>query len=250
MPVLFISDLHLCAVRPGKLDLFTSLLRGPARKAEALYILGDLFEAWAGDDDRTPPHPEVTAELAGFTRAGGRLYLLRGNRDYLLGGEFARATGGQLLADETTILLQGRKVLLMHGDTLCTRDVKYQLYRRLVNNRYAIRLFLRVPFSIRKNIWHGVRNFTRRTTARKPPYLIDVHQAAVEKTMRRHEVQDLIHGHTHRQGVHEFSLDGLPARRYVLGDWYESDCVLVADENGLRMWRVQDYLNNFGAARG
>jgi len=244
MPVLFISDLHLCAERPDKLVLFQSLLRGPARKAGVLYILGDLFEAWAGDDDRTPPHPEVIVELAGFTRAGGRLFLMRGNRDYLLGGEFARATGGQMLDDETMVLLQGRKVLLMHGDTLCSRDVKYQLYRRLVNNRFSIRTFLRVPFSIRHTIWHGVRKLTRRTTARKPPYLIDVHQPSVEKVMRRHEVLDLIHGHTHRQGIHEFALDGRPARRYVLGDWYESDCVLVADEIGLRMWRVQDYLDS------
>jgi len=245
MPDLFISDLHLCAERPDKLELFKSLLRGPALKAGSLYILGDLFEAWAGDDDRSPPHPDVTAELAAFTRAGGRLYLMRGNRDYLLGAEFARTTGGQLLEDETTVMLQGRKVLLMHGDTLCSRDVKYQLYRRLVNNRFSIKLFLRVPFSLRRGIWHGVRSLTRRTTARKPPYIIDVHHATVEKVMRKHDVLTLIHGHTHRQGVHEFLLDGRPAGRYVLGDWYESDCVLVADENGLRMWRVQDYVQGY-----
>jgi UDP-2,3-diacylglucosamine hydrolase len=243
MSVLFISDLHLGDERPDKLELFEALLRGPARKAGALYILGDLFEAWAGDDDRTPPHPEITAELAGFTRAGGRLFLMRGNRDYLLGQKFAQATGGQLLNDETTIILNGRKTLLMHGDTLCTKDVKYQLYRRIVNNRLAISLFLLVPFSIRHRIWHGIRDITRRTTARKAPYIIDVQQIAVEKTMRRHEVLDLIHGHTHRQGMHEFSLGDQPARRYVLGDWYESDCVLVADANGLRMWGVKDYLD-------
>ena len=242
MSVLFISDLHLCDERPDKLELFKALLRGPARQAGSLYILGDLFEAWAGDDDRTPPHPEIIAALSGFTRAGGRLLLMRGNRDYLLGREFAHATGGQLVDDETTIMLHGRKILLMHGDTLCTRDVKYQLYRRLVNNRLAIRLFLHVPFSLRHSIWHGIRGITRRTTARKAPCIIDVQQNAVEKAMRRHDVLDLIHGHTHRQGVHEFSLCGRSARRYVLGDWYESDCVLVADENGLRMWRVADYL--------
>ena len=244
MSVLFISDLHLGDERPDKLELFQALLRGPARTAEALYILGDLFEAWAGDDDRTPPHPEITSELAGFTRAGGRLFLMRGNRDYLLGRDFALATGGQLIDDETAIILHDRKTLLMHGDTLCTRDVKYQLYRRLVNNRLAIKLFLCVPFSIRHRIWHGIRDLTRRTTARKTPYIIDAQQTAVEKVMRRHDVLDLIHGHTHRQGVHEFMLDGRPARRYVLGDWYESDCVLVADANGLQMWRIADYLRN------
>lgn len=244
MSVLFISDLHLCEERTQKLDLFKALLLGPARKAEALYILGDLFEAWAGDDDRTPPHPEITTELAGFTRAGGRLLLMRGNRDYLLGQKFAHATGGHLLNDETAILLHGRKTLLMHGDTLCTRDVKYQIYRRLVNNRFSINLFLQLPFPVRHRVWHSVREITRRTTARKPPYIVDVHQPAVEQIMRQYDVFDLIHGHTHRQGIHDFSLDGQPARRYVLGDWYENDSVLVADENGLRMWGVKDYLNS------
>ena len=243
MSVLFISDLHLCDERPDKLELFKALLRGPARTAGALYILGDLFEAWAGDDDRTPPHPEITAALAGFSRAGGRLFLMRGNRDYLLGREFSHATGAQLIDDETAIILHGRKTLLMHGDTLCTKDVKYQLYRRLVNNRLAIKLFLSVPFSIRHRIWHGLRDITRRTSTRKAPYIIDAQQTAVEKTMQRHGVLDLIHGHTHRQGVHDFLLGGRPARRYVLGDWYESDCVLVADANGLRMWGVGDYLD-------
>jgi UDP-2,3-diacylglucosamine hydrolase len=242
MSVLFISDLHLCNERPDKLELFKALLRGPARKAESLYILGDLFEAWAGDDDRTPPHPEIITELAAYTRDGGSLFLMRGNRDYLLGREFARATGGQLVDDETTIMIQGKKILLMHGDTLCTRDVKYQLYRRIVNNRLAIMLFLLVPYPLRYRIWHGIRDITRRTTARKTPYIIDVQQTAVENAMLRHNVHDLIHGHTHRQGVHDFSLGGRPARRYVLGDWYAGDCVLVADENGLRMWRVAEYL--------
>lgn len=244
MSVLFVSDLHLSDERPDKIRLFKSLLRGPARKAEALYILGDLFEAWAGDDDMTPPHPEITSELAGFTRSGRPLFLMRGNRDYLLGRDFARATGGQLLDDETVIRLQGKNVLLMHGDTLCTRDVQYQIYRRLVNNSLSTRLFRHIPFTLRNLIWHGVRNITRRTTARKPPYIIDVHQATVEKVLRKYGVLDLIHGHTHRQGIHTFMLNGRPAQRYVLGDWYVDDCVLVADENGLRMWRVQDYVNS------
>lgn len=244
MTTLFISDLHLGDERPEKLELFKSLLTGPARKAGTLYILGDLFEAWAGDDDVTPPHPAIIEALAGFSRTGGRLFLMRGNRDYLLGRTFARATGGELLKDETTIMLDGRKVLLMHGDTLCTRDVQYQLYRRLVNNRFSIRLFLQLPFAIRRRIWHGVREITRRTTSRKLPYLIDVHQPAVEKALCRHDAECLIHGHTHRPGVHEFMLDGRTARRYVLGDWYEGDCVLVGNAGGLRMWRVQDYLDS------
>lgn len=242
MAVLFISDLHLCAERPDKLALFQSLLATAARNADCLYILGDLFEAWAGDDDHTPPHPEVIATLAGFTRAGGQLFIMRGNRDYLLGEKFARASGARLLPDESTIPLSGSKILIMHGDTLCTRDVKYQIFRRLVNNRIAIRLFLLMPFPLRNFIWHGIRHLTRKTTARKSPYVINVDQSAVEKCMRRHEVQNLIHGHTHRPGIHDFTLAGKPVRRYVLGDWYENDNVLVADNNGLRLMRVREYL--------
>lgn len=243
MHTLFISDLHLCDERPDKLILFQELLRGPARQAGALYILGDLFEAWAGDDDQTPPHRAIIAELMDYTRSGGRLFIMRGNRDYLLGEVFACATGGRLIKDETVIHINDRKILLMHGDTLCTRDVKYQMYRRMVNNRLAINLFMRMPFTLRHRIWHGVRNITRRTTARKPPYILDVDQPTVEKIMRCHGVHDLIHGHTHRQAIHEFTLDGKPARRYVLGDWYVQDSVLVADKEGLRLMLVEEFLN-------
>ncbi|MBI4006634.1 MAG: UDP-2,3-diacylglucosamine diphosphatase [Gammaproteobacteria bacterium] len=244
MHTLFISDLHLCNERPEKLTLFKKLLRGPARKADALYILGDLFEAWAGDDDDTPPHPEIISELAEYTAAGARLYIMRGNRDYLLGQDFAAKTGGHLIDDPAIIKLGGKKTLLMHGDTLCTGDVKYQIYRRIVNNAITIKLFLAMPFSLRAKIWHGIRNLTRKTTQNKSPYIMDVHQPAVAKAMLRNGVFDLIHGHTHKQAIHEFALNGQTARRFVLGDWYERDCVLVADNRGLRLLGVQDYLNS------
>lgn len=243
MSTLFISDLHLCDERPGKVDLFKKLLRGPARAAEALYILGDLFEAWAGDDDRTSPHPEVIAGLADYTRSGGKLFFMRGNRDFLIGKVFARNTGATILADPTIIDLYGTKTLLMHGDTLCTRDVKYQAYRRVVNNRFSICLFLMVPYALREKIWHGIRNITRETTARKLPGIVDVHQPAVNKAMRKNAVRNLIHGHTHKQGVHEFGLDGKTVKRLVLGDWYVDDSVLVVDGSSMRLMRVEEYLN-------
>jgi len=243
MQTLFISDLHLSDERPDKINLFKKLLRGPALKAEALYILGDLFEAWAGDDDITPPHPEIISELSEFTLAGGRLNLMRGNRDYLLGKQFAHKTGGQLIEDPALIDLYGTKTLIMHGDTLCTSDFKYQLFRQIVNNRFSIGLFLLLPYSLRHKIWHGIRNITRKTTARKSHYLIDVSQSAVEKIMLEFNVFTLIHGHTHHEAVHEFDLNGYTAQRYVLSDWYKKDGVLVADYSGLRMMRVEDYLN-------
>ena len=241
--VLFISDLHLSDERPEKITLFKSLLEGPARNADALYILGDLFEAWAGDDDITPPHPEIIDMLSDFTGSGGKLYLMRGNRDFLLGKKFARDTGAELLGDIELIELNGNKTLLMHGDTLCTRDVLYQIYRCIVNNNFTITLFMALPYSLRVKIWHGIRNITRNTSKNKSPCIIDVYQPEVEKIMARYNVTDLIHGHTHKQAVHEFMLDCKPARRFVLGDWYEKDCVLLADSNGLRMIGVQECVN-------
>lgn len=243
MSTLFISDLHLCNVRPDKIELFKRLLRGPARNAEALYILGDLFEAWAGDDDRTSPHPEVIDELANYSRSGCKLFFMRGNRDFLIGRLFAENTGSTLLPDPVTIDLYGTSTLLMHGDKLCTRDIKYQVYRRLVNNRFSIRLFLMVPYGLREKIWHGIRKVTSSTTARKSPDIVDVHQPAVENIMRKSGVRHLIHGHTHKQGVHEFSLDGKTVKRLVLGDWYVDDSVLVADADSLKLMRVEEYLN-------
>lgn len=242
--VLFISDLHLSDERPEKTSLFKSLLEGPARKVNALYILGDLFEAWAGDDDSTPPHPEIINMLSDYTGSGGKLYMMRGNRDFLLGKKFALDTGANLLGDIELIELNGNKTLLMHGDTLCTRDVMYQVYRRIVNNNFTISLFMSLPYSLRVKIWHGVRNFTRNTNKNKSPYIVDVHQPEVEKIMSSYNVTDLIHGHTHKQAIHEFMLNNKPARRLVLGDWYEKDCVLLADSNGLQMMGVQECVNN------
>ncbi|MEE9552245.1 MAG: UDP-2,3-diacylglucosamine diphosphatase [Gammaproteobacteria bacterium] len=243
METLFISDLHLSSERPDKLALFKALLQGPARQANALYILGDLFEAWAGDDDDTPPHPEIISELAAYTQSGAHFYIMRGNRDYLLGKRFAQETGGEFINDPNIIELNGKRILLMHGDTLCTGDVSYQIYRRIVNNPVSICLFKMVPFSLRKKIWHDLHKLAHKTTQYKSPYITDVHQATVERTMSRHNVFDLIHGHTHKQATHEFALNGQAATRMVLGDWYDSDCVLVADNDGLQMMRIQDYLN-------
>lgn len=244
MHTLFISDLHLSNERPDKLNLFKNLLNGRAREADAIYILGDLFEAWAGDDDDTPPHPEIISTLANFTGQGKTVYLMRGNRDYLLGNTFARKTGVTTILDPTEITLYGTRILLMHGDTLCTRDVKYQIFRRIINNSLSIKIFMLLPFLLRKRIWHGIRSVTRNTTTRKSPYLIDVHQPAVEKIMCETGIAVLIHGHTHKEGIHEFTLNGEKATRYVLGDWYENDSVLVADKNGLHLMDVKSYLDD------
>ena len=241
---LFISDLHLCNERPEKLALFRQLLRGPARNADTLYILGDLFESWAGDDDSTPPHPDIVRELTEYSASGGKLAIMRGNRDFLLGPTFIKATGATQLKDPTIINLYGKQVLLSHGDTLCTRDIPYQVFRLLVNNPVVIPIFLALPYSLRYRLWHRIRFVTKRSAYNKSPDITDVHQPAVEKVMHRKQVHILIHGHTHREGIHEFSMDGITARRYVLGDWYDSDSVLVATNASLQLMRVQAYLDS------
>ena len=243
MTTLFISDLHLCAERPEKLALFKRLLQGPARDAESLYILGDLFEAWAGDDDSTPPHGEIIAELMAYTQSGARLYIMRGNRDYLMSKQFAEKTGGQLLDDETLITLNGEKILLMHGDTLCTEDVKYQIFRRIVNNVFSRNFFMCFPYNLRTKIWHKIRGAAKRSAEKKSEYLSDVHQATVETKMKKYDVLCLIHGHTHRQAIHEFKLEGQDAKRIVMGDWYLDDSILVSNEKGFNLFAVDDYIN-------
>ena len=243
MTTLFISDLHLCAERPEKLALFKRLLQGPARDAESLYILGDLFEAWAGDDDSTPPHGEIIAELMAYTQSGARLFVMRGNRDYLMSKQFAEKTGGQLLDDETLITLNGEKILLMHGDTLCTEDVKYQIFRRIVNNVFSRNFFMCFPYNLRTKVWHKIRGAAKRSAEKKSEYLSDVHQATVETKMKKYDVLCLIHGHTHRQAIHEFKLEGQDAKRIVMGDWYLDDSILVSNEKGFNLFAVDDYIN-------
>jgi UDP-2,3-diacylglucosamine hydrolase len=243
MTTLFISDLHLCATRPEKVELFKKLLQGPAQQAEALYILGDLFEAWAGDDDSTPPHGEIVAELKAYVDSGKQFFIMRGNRDYLLSQRFAKLTNGKLLDDEVVITLDNGNVLLMHGDTLCTDDVKYQVFRKIVNNLLSRNIFMCFPYKLRTKVWHKIRGAAKKSVDKKSDYLTDVNQDSVEQKMKKHNVHTLIHGHTHRQAIHQFKLNGVDVKRIVLGDWYQSDSVLVSDGNEMELLGVQDYIN-------
>ncbi|MCK5497547.1 MAG: UDP-2,3-diacylglucosamine diphosphatase, partial [Gammaproteobacteria bacterium] len=161
---------------------------------------------------------------------------------YLMSRQFTEKTGGQLLNDETQINLNGEKILLMHGDTLCTEDVKYQVFRRLVNNVFSRNFFMCFPYHLRTKIWHKIRSATKKSAQNNSGYLTDVYQPTVEKMMKKHGTLHLIHGHTHRQAVHEFKLDGQDATRIVLGDWIQGDSVLVADNKGLSLVGVEEYI--------
>lgn len=242
MTTLIVSDLHLCAARPDKLELFLGFLAAARQRARALYILGDLFEVWLGDDDSTPPHPQVIAALAALSTAGITVAVARGNRDFLFGRRFAAATGATLLADYTVLELGGERALLTHGDLLCTRDVKYQRFRRIVRNPLVQAAFLALPLARRSRIARGTQAGTQASMQTKREGIMDVDQDTVATLMRRYDVTLLIHGHTHRPAEHHFERDAAACRRIVLGDWYEQDSVLVCDERGQRAWRVTDWL--------
>ncbi len=214
---LLVSDLHLSPEHPALTALFLHWLRARAGAAAALYILGDLFDAWIGDDDDT--YREVEAALAALTAGGTRCLLMRGNRDFLLGRRFAQRTGCTLLADPTRTMLAGEPVLLMHGDLLCTDDIPYRRFRRRVRNPVVQWLFLRQPLEKRRRIAADYRRRSAAAMAEKTAAIMDVNTAAVARRMRRHQSQRLIHGHTHRPADHRLLLDGVPAWRHVLADW-------------------------------
>lgn len=229
---LFIADLHLCEEEPAITAGFLAFLRRDARQADALYILGDLFEAWIGDDDPTPLHAEIAAALDELRLAGVPCYFIHGNRDFLLGQRFAKASGMRLLPEEQLLVLYGRRVLIMHGDTLCTDDEGYQRFRRKVHRRWIQKLFLSLPLALRQRIAQKMRDGSKRANRSKEMAIMDVNAEAVIDAMNRHQVQYLIHGHTHRPAIHTLSVNGLQGERAVLGAWHHEGSMIKvsADE--------------------
>ena len=226
MTVLFISDLHLTAGDAETTRRFVDFMEGPARAARELYILGDLFEAWIGDDDDDPRLAPIVAALRDLTRAGVACALMHGNRDFLLGPRFCAATGARLLGDYERITLNGQPVLLTHGDLLCTDDTRYMTLRAELRSAGWQRDFLARPLEERRQIASDLRQLSATEIAAKDDYIMDVNQAAVERTMRDHDVTLLMHGHTHRPAVHRFELGGRPAARIVLGAWYHDPSIV------------------------
>ncbi len=243
METLFISDLHLSPARPEKLELFKNLLRGRARQAAALYILGDLFDNfWVGNDDRTPPNPDIIQELLAFSQVNENLFIIRGNRELMLDASFKTVSGCTVLADNTVIELDGVKVLLSHGDIFCSRDIGYQRYRRFMESGFTRYVFPRLPYRLRIALSHGLRPLIRKSSVKKPKDIIDVDQVTLEQAMLECGVQYVIHGHTHRPGLYRFQLNDRAATRIVLGDWYQDDAVLVCEKGEKKAMRVAEYL--------
>ncbi len=235
MTTLFISDLHLDGTRPDITAQFLDFLEREARRARALYILGDLFEAWIGDDDPDPDKRRVIQGLRAVTAGGVQTFLIHGNRDFLIGKRFCRETGIELLTDGTVIELYGRRVLLMHGDLLCIDDHAYQRLRRIVRNPLVQFVMRRLTLRQRLNLAERMRAGSKEHIASMDiaaPQIMDVNQDEVRRTLARFGVDCIIHGHTHRPAVHEMQIDGKAALRIVLGDWYEQGSVLRWDERG------------------
>ena len=218
---LFVSDLHLTAERPEANDKFFGFMERTARGATALYVLGDLFEVWIGDDGVAEKfNGSVVGAFSALVKSGTPLYLMHGNRDFLLGKRFCAATGGTLLEDPAVVDVDGTPTLLMHGDTLCTDDVDYQRWRRKARNRFLQAVFLLMSLERRRKISVKGREKSRQVVAAKTAEIMDVNDGAVREAFRKHGVTRMIHGHTHRPGHHVLEVDGRRRERWVLPDWY------------------------------
>jgi len=216
---LFISDLHLEESRPDITEAFLGFLDGTASGVDQLYILGDFFEAWIGDDERTPLQEQIAAALRKLRDSGTDIFLMHGNRDFLIGEDFCERAGATLLDDPTVIDLHGIPTLLMHGDSLCTADVEYQKFRANMRNPQWQQMILQRPLEDRQQMARQLREISMAKNQGKEEFIMDVTPEEVIKDMEAHGVQHMIHGHTHRPAVHELIANGLPAKRIVLGDW-------------------------------
>lgn len=232
-PTLFIADLHLTPERPQINAAFFAFIKGPAAQAQALYILGDFFEAWVGDDDLTAPlHAEVATALKHLSAKGVPVFLMHGNRDFLLAETFCQASGATLIADPSVIKLNDADTLLMHGDTLCTDDLAYQAFRAQARDPNWQTAFLAKPLTERHALANALRAQSEQTKADKTPEIMDVNPGTVIQTLRQSGCHRLIHGHTHRPARHTLEIDGHPAERWVLPAWYEGAGWLQCDNTG------------------
>lgn len=235
MTALFISDLHLDAERPEIADQLKVFLKTEAVGADAMYILGDLFESWVGDDDPNPHYATVKIALRSLVSSGVPVYFMHGNRDFAIGEVFARETGVKILPDPLVVELYGENVLLSHGDAYCTDDVQYQTVRKMTRDPDWLAMMLKKPLQERLAFAAQARAASAAHGGNINEKIADVNQRAIERAMREYNVDTMLHGHTHRPGTHRFTLDGEPASRIVLGDWFEHGSVVRWDQNGPKL---------------
>jgi UDP-2,3-diacylglucosamine hydrolase len=232
---LLVSDLHLDPSAPAIARQFIAFLRDEAREARALYILGDLFEAWLGDDDPDPAVREIVRELRALRDSGVPTYFMHGNRDFLVGSRFAAETGCTLLEDGTVVDLHGERVLLLHGDVLCTADTSYQRLRRILRNPLTLFVLRHLSLDTRRKLGRKLRAGSQMHVGSTAAEIMDVTPDEVVSALRRAGVTTMIHGHTHRPAIHSLQVDGQQARRIVLGDWYTQGSVLEWRDDGIEL---------------
>ncbi len=235
MTTLFISDLHLDAERPEIADQLKVFLKAEAVDADALYILGDLFESWVGDDDPNPHYATVKVALRTLVSRGVPVNFMHGNRDFAIGDVFAQETGVKILPDPLVVELYGENVLLSHGDAYCTDDVQYQTIRKMTRDPEWLAMILKKPLQERLAFAAQARAASAAHGGAINEKISDVNQRAIERAMLENSVDTMLHGHTHRPGTHRFTLDGEPASRIVLGDWFEQGSVVRWDQNGPKL---------------
>jgi UDP-2,3-diacylglucosamine hydrolase len=229
---LFISDLHIDASRPAVTEQFLSFLATEAKHAEALYILGDLFESWVGDDAADAAQAAAIAGLHSLTSHGVPCFVMHGNRDFLLAKQFCRMSGALLLPDPLIVTLYGEPVLVMHGDALCTDDRAYQRLRATVREADWQRRFLALSIASRRALAGAARVGSQAHTATMEYAITDVNADSVAMALRSAGTATLLHGHTHRPAIHTLQVDGRPCTRIVLGDWYDQGSLLRWDHHG------------------
>ncbi len=234
---IFLSDIHLCESRPSITDAFVSFLNKVTNEVDALYILGDLFEYWIGDDSNQ--HENVIEALKKLTDRHIQVFLMHGNRDFLIGSAFEKKTGAVLLNDPILVEIFGKKILLCHGDTLCTDDIEYQSFRDKIRSESWKDEFLKKSLSERVSIANEFRKESELNKKKKSLEIMDVNLDEVNRTLIQFNYPDfLIHGHTHRPNQHSINLDGHQIQRIVLGDWYEQGSYLILNAHGIETHRV------------
>jgi len=240
--IIFISDLHLSAANPNMAALFMDFLKGPVKGAQALYILGDLFDVWVGQDIHTAFQLSIQQALSAVVKNGTAVYFMNGNRDFLMQNAYLTAVGIKRLTDPTIIDLYGTPTLLMHGDSLCTEDKAYQRFRRVAQNPITRFLFMCLPKKMRDNISKKLRAKSQQYQKTQSLTILDVTEVAVHKVMRQHQVSQLIHGHVHRPNIHEVNSGAKGSKRLVLGDWHDKASLIIStpEGNSLATYDVKD----------